>query len=316
MNRPASAAVLVLTSIVLGFLMSCGSPSSHSAPPTIAITAASGTPQSATVGSAFAAPLVATLTSGGSPLAGATVTFTAPESGPSGAFMTGGTATETDITNASGVATSSAFTANAVAGPYLVSATATGAATAARFSLTNNAVAATTVTATGGTPQSATVGKAFATQLAATVLDSNSSPVSGMIVTFTAPASGPSGAFMTSGTATETDITNASGVATSSAFTANAVAGPYLVSATATGAATAARFSLTNNAVPATTVTATGGTPQSATVGKAFATQLAATVLDSNSSPVSGMIVTFTAPAARASGAFMTSGTATETDIT
>jgi len=316
MNRPASAAVLVLTSIVLGFLMSCGSPSSHSAPPTIAITAASGTPQSATVGSAFAAPLVATLTSGGSPLAGATVTFTAPESGPSGAFMTGGTATETDITNASGVATSSAFTANAVAGPYLVSATATGAATAARFSLTNNAVPATTVTATGGTPQSATVGKAFATQLAATVLDSNSSPVSGMIVTFTAPASGPSGAFMTSGTATETDITNASGVATSSAFTANATTGPYVVTASATGATAPASFSLTNIAGAAATITATGGTPQNAPVDVAFAAPLTVSVLDSDSNPVSGATVTFMVqPVSGASGTFA-SGTSTDTETT
>jgi hypothetical protein len=296
--------------------MSCGSSSSHSTPPTVAITAASGTPQSATVGSAFVAPLVAVLTSGGSPLAGVTVTFAAPASGPSGAFTTSGTAAETDITNASGVATSSVFTANTMAGAYVVTATATGAATAASFSLTNNAVPATTVTATGGTPQSATVSTAFATQLAATVLDSNSSPVSGVTVTFTAPASGPSGAFTTSGTATESDVTNASGVANSSAFTANAISGLYAVTASAIGATAPASFSLTNIAGAAATITATGGTPQNAPVDVAFATPLTVSVMDNDSNPVSGATVTFAVqPASGASGTFA-NGTATDTETT
>jgi hypothetical protein len=316
MNRTAAAGLLVLTSIVLGFLMSCGSSSSHSTPSTVAITAASGTPQSATVGSAFVAPLVATLTSGGSPLAGVTVSFTAPASGPSGSFMTSATATETDITNASGVATSSVFTANTMAGAYIVSATATGVATAASFNLTNNAAPMMTVTATGGTPQSATVGAAFATQLAATVLDSNSSPVSGVTVTFTAPGSGPSGTFTTSGTATETDITNASGMATSSVFTANATAGPYIVTASTTGATATASFSLTNVAGMASTITSTGGTPQNAPVHVAFAAPLTVSVLDSDLNPVSGATVTFAVqPVSGASGTFA-NGTATDTETT
>jgi hypothetical protein len=316
MNRMASVGLLVLTSTVLGFLMSCGSSSSLSTSSTVAITAASGTPQGATVGSAFAAPLVAMLTSNGSPLAGVTVTFTAPVSGASGVFMTSGTAMETDTTNESGVATSSVFTANTVAGAYLVSATATGATIAASFSLTNNAAAATTVTATGGTPQSATVGTAFATNLAATVLDSNSSPVSGVSVTFTAPASGPSGAFMTSGGASETDVTDASGMATSSAFTANATTGPYTVTASAIGAAATASFSLTNVAGAAATITATGGTPQNAPVHVAFVAPLTVSVTDSDSNPVTGATVTFTVrPVSGASGTFANS-TATDTETT
>jgi hypothetical protein len=68
-------------------------------------------------------------------------------------------------------------------------------------------------------------------------------------VTFTAPSSGASGTFATTGTNTEQDTTNQSGMATSSTFTANATAGgPYTVAASVAGVATPANFSLTNTA--------------------------------------------------------------------
>ena len=83
------------------------------------ISASAGTPQSATVNTAFATALQVTVTSGGSPVNGATVTFTAPTTGASGIFSTGG-ATATAITNTSGVATAPALTANSQAGGYSV----------------------------------------------------------------------------------------------------------------------------------------------------------------------------------------------------
>src|SRR6202030_3698018 len=106
------------------------------------------------------------------------------------------------------------FTANSIAGgPYNVAATAPGVATAANFALTNTAGSAAAITATAGTPQSATISTAFTTALQATVKDSGNNPVSGVTVTFTAPAqTGASGTF--AGGA-NTATTNASGVATS-----------------------------------------------------------------------------------------------------
>src|ERR1019366_1123510 len=133
-------------------------------------------------------------------------------------------------------------------------AAATGAATPASFSLTNTAGAAAAVSATSGSGQSAVISTAFTNPLVATVVDSggNPVPVAGVSVTFTAPATGASGTFASNSTATEIDTTNASGVATSSAFTANAtVGGPYNVTATSTGL-TSANFSLTNTAVVVT----------------------------------------------------------------
>ncbi|HEV2467752.1 MAG TPA: hypothetical protein VGS78_01055 [Candidatus Sulfotelmatobacter sp.] len=66
------------------------------------------------------------------------MTFTAPSSGASCTFP-GGT-TETDTTNSSGVATSSACTANSTAGAFTVMAATSGASSPADFSLTSVAV--------------------------------------------------------------------------------------------------------------------------------------------------------------------------------
>src|ERR1700731_4654016 len=62
------------------------------------------------------------------------------------------------------------------------------------------------------------------------------------------------------------------------------------------GAALAA-FKPATGSAPALTITATAGTPQSASVSTAFSVQLQATVKDSTNSPVSGATVTFAAPA-------------------
>ncbi|HXA18384.1 MAG TPA: lamin tail domain-containing protein [Thermoanaerobaculia bacterium] len=109
--------------------------------------------------------------------------------------------------------------------------------------------ATASISSTGGTPQSAIVGNAFAATLQATVRDAGNTPISGTGVTFTAPASGASGTF-SNGTTTASVITDGSGVATSPVFTANATAGPYSV--TAASASFTTTFSLTNLAQSAT----------------------------------------------------------------
>jgi hypothetical protein len=139
MNRKSYAAILALSFLALSFLTGCGSSSLpyKGPPPVVAIAATSGSGQSTTVGTAYTNSLVATVTMGGTPLPSALVTFTAPPSGASGTFASNSTATETVTTNASGVATSSAFTANTTAGADKVTASAAGASTAADFTLTN-----------------------------------------------------------------------------------------------------------------------------------------------------------------------------------
>jgi hypothetical protein len=292
----------------------------HSTPttditPVMAVAATSGTPQSHAINAAFGAALVATVTTNGAPTSGVVVTFTAPSIGPSGTFSNTSSKTATATTDLNGIATSPAFMANGTSGAYVVTASVPGVIRPANFSLTNTTGAPASVTAISGTPQSAPINTPFAAPLVVTVFDSGQNPVSGVTVTFTAPPSEASGIFTDTASTVTTAISNASGSATSAVFTANGTAGPYTVTAMIAGVSAPANFVLTNAAGAPATITATSGTSQSAEINTAFASPLAATVLDAASNPVSGVAVTFSAPSTGASGTFA-NGTTTETDTT
>jgi CSLREA domain-containing protein len=159
-----------------------------------------------------------------------------------------GTNTATSYT----VDSASQITATSPAGTGTVDVTVTTpggtSATSAADQFTYIAPSPETLTATGGTPQSAYVTTAFGAPLRATVLDMFGYPYSGASVTFTAPSSGASGSFSNSSN-TITVTTNASGVASAGTLTANGIAGAYSVSAAVTGLSTVT-FSLTNTAMP------------------------------------------------------------------
>ena len=91
-------------------------------PSSIARGAADG--QSTTVGTRFSIPLAVTVTDkNGNPVAGATVTFTAPKSGPSGRFARAKKHASRTVrvkTNSNGIAVAPPFTANLDAGGYAV----------------------------------------------------------------------------------------------------------------------------------------------------------------------------------------------------
>ena len=283
---------------------------SNIAGPAASISATSGTPQSTTISSLFPTALQATVKDAyNNPVSGLVVTFAAPVTGVSASFS--GSATSTATTNSNGTANAPALTANGQAGSYTITASAAGLSASASFALTNITAPPASITPNAGTPQSTTVTTAFNTTLQATVKDANNNPVSGVMVTFTAPSTGASATF--NGSASTNATTNASGIATAPALTANSQAGSFNVTAAASGVATAASFSLTNLAGAVANISATAGTPQSATESTSFLTALQATVKDANNNPVSGVSVTFTAPAAGASAAFNGSVTATVT---
>jgi hypothetical protein len=242
------------------------------------ITATSGNPQSTAVSKAFALPLTVTVNdSNGNPVPNATVTFNAPTSGASGTF-TGAGAAATATTNASGVAVSPTFTANATAGAYSVTATVSGAATQAVFSLTNTAGTPASITASSGTPQTARVHSLFSFSLVATVKDASGNPIGGATVTFTAPGSGASGLFPGSALSANV-LTTSAGVATSPDFVANGTAGSYSVVATVTGVTAGADFALTNVTgltitTPATLPAGTAGLQYSVILTSAAGTPL------------------------------------------
>jgi len=219
------------------------------------IVSTGGSPQSTIVGTAFAAPLVALVTNAaGQPVAGVLVTFTAPSSGASATFS-GGANKITVATNSAGVASVNATANGTVGGPYTVTATVITAHVPADFVLTNTTGIAAGLSCTSGNNQSTQVSTPFTNPLAVQVVDSGGDAVAdpGVLVTFTPPATGASATFAGG---VNTATTNASGLATSVAVSANAVAGgPYNVQASATiGDSTqTCNFSLTNTAIPITT---------------------------------------------------------------
>jgi hypothetical protein len=267
----------------------------------------SGNNQAVTVGSAFQPLQITIEDSYGNPVgAGTGVTFTAPSSGASGTFTASYTTTLQTTANGT---ISASFTSNHIAGAYSVTLASTGINSPPSFSLTDNPGPPSQIAIAGGNSQAVAVGTAFA-PLQITVEDSYGNPVgAGTGVTFTAPASGASGTFTSSGTNSATLQTAANG-AISAAFTANHIPGSYSVLLSSTGITSPPSFSLTNNPGPAASISITGGNNQSVTINTAF-TALQILVQDAYGNPVAaGTGVTFTAPGTGASGVFANSSNA------
>jgi YVTN family beta-propeller protein len=121
--------------------------------------------------------------------------------------------------------------------------------------------------APGTTPQNTPINTAFPVLLQAVVVDGVpvGNGVPGVAVTFTAPATGPSGTF-TGGSTTAVAMTDATGLATAPAFVANGIAGSYVVTASVSGVTFVANFDLTNTSV---LPVITNFAPLSGTVGTA-----------------------------------------------
>jgi hypothetical protein len=135
MNRHfTSILALILVCLAFGFLTGCGS-SSSTPPPTLAISATSGSGQTANVDDAFTNMLVATVTSNGTAASGVTVTFT-PVPGSVGQSCT---PSATTATTASDGTASITCTANSMPGAYSVTAAATGVTAPASFTESNTA---------------------------------------------------------------------------------------------------------------------------------------------------------------------------------
>ena len=125
---------------------------------TLAVTSGSG--QSAPANSAFANPLIVTVSSAfGEPVQGGRISFTAPGSGAS-ATLTGNPAT----IQANGQASVTA-TANAILGTYQVTAATTGGLGTVAFTLTNTC---SVITITPASLPDGTIGQAYSQQLSQT----------------------------------------------------------------------------------------------------------------------------------------------------
>jgi len=178
------------------------------------------------------------------------------------------------------------------------------------------------MTLVSGTPQTAIVESAFASNLQVALSNSDGCPVTsaaaGLPITFSAPVSGASGTFSTSASNTAIVGADASGTVAAPPFTANTVAGSYTVTASSqygsvsfslTNAATGVWCSTLDRRAPMSAgepvkLTAGVGSTQSTPAGTPFPIRLAVTVTDAEGNPVPGALTTFSAPLAGASGRF------------
>jgi len=252
MIRKSCWGALASMFLAIAFLTGCSS-TPQTPNPTQLVTITPNTPivQNTTLNTPFASVLSATVMSNGAPVGGTTVTFSAPGSSGAGGTFAGGNPTATGITDATtGIATSPVFTANGTVGVYNVIASTVSTQATALFNLSNTLTPAA-ITSTAGDLQSQTVGAEFATALSVTVMDASGTPVavSGLPVTFTAPATGASGYFVDTDTNTTIATTNSSGVATAALFVAGPTAGSYTVTASYStdGVTGQTTFTLTNN---------------------------------------------------------------------
>ena len=238
----------------------------------------------------------------GNGVPGVVVTFAAPSSGASVTFS-GPVTVTTDSSGVAGIF----VTANTQVGSFQVTATAPGTAAPAVFSLTNVAGSASHL-AFVQQPASAAAGAVIAPPVTVQLTDSTGNNVgqAGVAVTLTLnPAVGRSVAL--AGTATV--ATNANGLASFGDLSV-ATAGSYQLTAVGTSLVSAQSSAFTITVGPASTITASGGTPQSTTVLAPFAVPLQVLVSDAASNPLNGVTVTFAAPATGAS-ATLSAATAT-----
>ncbi len=271
------------------------------------ITIVSGSPQSANVATAFASSLVVQVNdTWGNPVGSASVTFSAPSSGPSGTFSNS-TGTMSVATGPNGQANSSAFTANTVAGgPYNVSASTSGPAPV-KFVLTNTPGPANKLvyTTEPSTNQNVAAGSSISVQVNVEDTFGNTESADNATTVTLATGSNPSSGTLTC--AGGNSATVSAGVAGFSCSLDRAGNG-YTLSATSNpGHGTGISNSFNVVAGAPASITVVSGASQSATQGSAFSNPLLAIVTDAEGNPVPAASVTFTAPSSGASGTFSNS---------
>jgi adhesin/invasin len=270
------------------------------------ITVFDGNGQTAAVGTAYAAPLRASVQDAfGNPVSNASVTFNEPASGASVTFA--GPATVP--TNAMGIAAAPVATANGTPGTFQVTAATPGATQPATFNLTN-VVGTANKLAFVQQPTDTVAGQAITPAVTVQLQDSFGNRVAMAGVAVAIQASPLVTRFRTLRGAASV-MTDATGLATFANISIDQ-AGAYTLAAEAAEITSATSNAFNITAGPASTIQSTGGTPQTTAISTAFATPLQATVKDASGNPISGATVTFTAPSSGASAALSTSSATTD----
>lgn len=267
------------------------------------VLAHAGDGQSVAVNTPFAAPLVAqVLDAQGAPVAGVVVHFQLPVVGASAQFAEGAQSADA-ATDAQGLATSPALTANAIAGSYQASARVDDVEQAAGFALTNQSMGGSMIVVSGAA-QTARIGADFAAPIVAQVLDAQGQGMPGISVTIMFATSGASASFP-GGARNITLTSNAQGMVASPIFTANDVPGAHQASVTAMGIDSLVIVALNNLAqTSAFSLQLIQGDNQSAPVGQLYGLGIKVPVVDAQGTPQAGVTVVFSMPVSGPSGSF------------
>ncbi len=128
----------ILGGLLLLMLMGCGAPSATQPALSLSIPQGFLSGEGTPINNVFGVQLAVLVQRNGEPVAGISVTFTAPTSGASATFTSTGKNQETDITNSNGVAFQSSFLmANSTVGSWQLVASAQGASNTIAFQMTN-----------------------------------------------------------------------------------------------------------------------------------------------------------------------------------
>lgn len=236
------------------------------------------------VGMTFTEPVgVRVLDQYGNGVSGTTVSFSAPTSGPGATPSAPSTASSEN-----GIA-AVMMTANTVAGDYSIGVSVPSISASATVPLRNLAGAPAQIGPPSSSVPQGHVGQPLSAPVAAKVQDQYGNPVSGAVVGFSAPGSGPS-ATLSSATAT----TDQDGIARVNAI-ANMVAGDYTI-ATHSGAADGPVA--LRNLLPTDIGIKLEGVPgQSADINSLYHCLLLVRATDAFQAPQPALLVDFEAPA-------------------
>jgi protocatechuate 3,4-dioxygenase beta subunit len=192
------------------------------------------------------------------------------------------------VTNASGLASTTAVILGGAAGVNTFTASGTGVNTVT-FTETGVPGPAANLAINGGDNQTATAGSTLPTQLSVKVTDAQGNPVSGFSIAWAATTA-------TASVTPATSTTNASGIASTTSVKLATAVGPNTFTATGTGLTPPVEpFHATGVVGAATTLVINAGDNQTGTAGAALPTALSVKVTDTNGNPISGFTVNWLA---------------------
>ena len=265
------------------------------------ISVTSGNNQTQTVNTVFATVIKVKVTDPlGLPIAGVSVSFSAPAIGASCNFLT----SDIGITDASGFASPGVVIANKVAGSYslIASVSSIGAVT---FNETNKADIFSVVTPYPTEEATYVVGNKYNPGVYARTTDQFGNPVSNISVKFTVPPAKGANCTLSD---TSNVISDSNGLAYSSYLSTNTITGTYQLIASS-GTSSPAVFSLTNIADVPYYLTTVSGANQTTPIGTDFTTPIVIALMDryDNRSYKSGVSMTYSVPNTGATGSFSSS---------